>query len=141
MRKHIQTPTGCLAVLTKGDDVLEALERIAVQENVQSASFFGLGFASRAKFGFFDHAQRSYHPKEFCEIEITNLTGTIAWEEGTVSIHAHATGCDDTFAAVGGHLLEMIVGKGSIEITLVDHKILLKREFDANVGGKVLQLQ
>lgn len=140
MAKHLGTPTGYLAVLTEGDDVFKELGHIALQENLRSASFFGIGFASLAKFGFFDHARRTYQPKEFSEVEVTNMTGTIAWEEGAVSIHAHATGCDHNFEAVGGHLLGLVVGKGSMEITILDHKTELSRKFDPLVRGKVLQI-
>ena len=38
---HIRTPTGHLMVLREGADVFAALERLAVQEALPSASFTG----------------------------------------------------------------------------------------------------
>lgn len=138
--KYIKTPTGFLMVLTRGDDVLAILEELASREHVPSATFIGLGFAARAKFGFFDFKLKSYEPKEFFEVEIANLSGTIAWEDGRPSIHAHGTATDSEFKAVGGHLLELEVGTGSMELTILVRDTRLTRKTDPSVGGRVLQL-
>lgn len=140
MTKDIATPTGFLMVLTQGDDVLSSIKSLAEREKLPSATFFGLGFAARAKFGFFNFNRHLYDPKEFFNVEITNLTGTIAWEGSEASIHAHATACHNSFNAAGGHLLELQVGTGSMEITILVHEKRLLRAIDPTIGGKVLQL-
>jgi uncharacterized protein len=140
MTKYIPTSVGFLMVLTHGDNVLAQLEKLASEEGVPSASFFGLGFAERAKFGFFDFEKKAYDPKVFEDVEVSNLIGTIAWEEGNPSIHAHGTATDSRFNAVGGHLLELHVGTGSMEITVIVHPSKLSRAIDPAIGGRVLQL-
>jgi len=140
MTKYIRTPAGYLMVLTRGDDVLTLLRDLACREDVPSATFLGLGFAARAKFGFFDFEAKAYKPKEFFDVEIANLTGTIAWEDGHPSIHVHGTATDNEFNAVGGHLLELEVGTGSMEVTVLVHDIRLTRKIEPSVGGRVLQL-
>mgnify|MGYP001548314736 CR=1 FL=1 len=42
--KVTRTPTGYLMVLRNGDDVIAHIERLAVVEQIQSASIFGIGF-------------------------------------------------------------------------------------------------
>ncbi|WP_457299060.1 flavodoxin [Phyllobacterium sp. P5_D12] len=59
---------------------------------------------------------------------------------GKPSIHAHGVGCDHTFAAVGGHLLALEVGTGSLEITITAHSRKLERKLEANIGANVLRI-
>lgn len=139
-RRYIPTPSGFLMVLVEGDDVLACLEALAQAEDIPSASISGFGFVAIAHFGFFDHERGDYDPGEFRDLEITGLTGTVAWKDGAPSIHAHAAGGGRDFRMVGGHVLGLVVGRGSFEITVTVHPDRLLRRIDAHVGGAVLQL-
>jgi predicted DNA-binding protein with PD1-like motif len=107
---------------------------------IEAASISGFGFVSKAKFGFFDFDRGDYDPKEFRDLEISGLVGTLAWTEGRPAIHAHASGADDAFWTVGGHVLELIVGRGSFDITVTVHSRRLERSLEYEIGAKVLQL-
>lgn len=78
--KYTRTPTGYLMVLRHGDDVLAHLERLAVVEQIPSASIVGIGFMREATFGFYDFAKKAFDPKTFKDVELANLTGSIAWK-------------------------------------------------------------
>lgn len=138
--RWISTPTGFLMVLREGDDVFARLEALTVQEDVPSASFMGFGFLRRATFGFYDFERREYRPRTFEQLELANMTGTLAWKEGKPSVHAHGVAGDAGFATVGGHLLGLEVGTGSLEITVIRHERRLEREVEPRIGANILSL-
>ncbi|CAN7706658.1 DNA-binding protein [Pseudorhodoferax sp. LjRoot39] len=138
--KYTRTPTGYLMVLRHGDDVLAHLERLAVVEQIPSASIVGIGFMREATFGFYDFAKKAFDPKTFKDVELANLTGSIAWKGGKPSIHAHGIVTDATFNGAGGHLLGLTVGTGSCEITVLLHPSRLERFVDPAIGANVLGL-
>lgn len=137
---YIKTPTGFVMVLKENDDVLNALAKMAESEKIPSASFIGMGFAQKIVFGFFDFDRRTYDPMEFNDVELASLTGSIAWNGGEPSLHVHAVAAGSDFKAVGGHVLELMVGTGSMEITFLVHDKKLNREKDARIGANVLSL-
>ena len=137
--KYIHTPTGFLMVLRRGDDVLDYLRQLARKERIPSASLTGMGFVN-ATFGFWNAQQKKFQPREFKSVEAANLTGTIAWEGGEPSIHAHAVVAGPDFEAHGGHVLAMQVDTGSFEITVTVHNRQLQRAKDSTLDAKVLVL-
>lgn len=138
--RAVSTPTGFLMVLRQGDDAFAALEQLAADYTVPSASFVGFGFAGEVTFGFFDFDSRKYLPRTFHDVELASMTGSLGWKDGRPSIHAHGMAGRKDFAAVGGHLLGLKVGTGSLEITVTVHGRRLERAVDPAVGTNVLQL-
>lgn len=100
----------------------------------------GIPSASITGFGFFDHERRDYEPKEFDEMEVTGLSGTLAWKDGKPAIHAHAAAAGRDFRSLGGHLLGLTVGRGSFEITIALHDSQLERHYDEKIGANILPL-
>ena len=138
--KYMKTPTGYLMVLRHGDNVLQNLEQLAQAEKIPSASFAGIGFMSEATFGFYDFERKQFDPKTFRNVEMANMTGSIAWKQGKPSIHAHGTVTDGSFHGAGGHLLGLTVGTGSCEITVLLHPQRLERFVDPEIQANVLGL-
>jgi predicted DNA-binding protein with PD1-like motif len=139
--RYIPTSTGYLMLLHQGDDVLKHLEGLMRAEGVPSATVVGFGFVSLARFGFFDFERDAYDPREFADLEITGLNGSLAWKQGEPSIHAHACGGDAEFKVVGGHVLDLVVGRGSFELSIIVHATELERARDESIGANVLQLR
>lgn len=139
-KRDVKTPTGFLLVLRQGDNVIDRLEKLAARENLPSASFVGIGFLREVTFGFYDFGKKSFLPKTFNEVEITTLTGSIAWKDGKPSIHAHAAVSGRDFQAVGGHVLAGEVGTGSAEITVIVHDKQLQRALDPQLGVNILDV-
>ncbi|MEN5084741.1 PPC domain-containing DNA-binding protein [Bosea sp. TWI1241] len=139
-KRFIATPTGYFMVLRRGDDVFARLEALMREEDIAFATFSGFGFLSRAIFGFYDYVAKAFRPKTFEQLELTNMTGTLAWKEGAPSIHAHGVAGDESFRAYGGHLLALEVGRGSVEIAITTLPIRLERAVDPDIGANVLQL-
>jgi predicted DNA-binding protein with PD1-like motif len=103
--RSIKTTTGYLMVLRQGDNVFAHLEQLAEREQIPSASFVGMGFLSEVRFGFYDFTRKAFDPTTLYEVELASMTGTIAWQEGKPSIHAHGVVAGRDFTAIGGHLL------------------------------------
>lgn len=138
--RYIKTPTGYLMVLRQGDDVLAHIENMAKTENILSASFTGIGFASDVTFGFYDFQAKKFNPKTFSKVEMGSLTGSIAWNEKGPSIHVHGIAADDQFNAYGGHILSLHVGTGSMEIYVTVNDQKLERKIEQPLNANVLQL-
>ncbi len=139
-KRYIPTPGGFLMVLRQGDDVFTRLEALMRDQAVPSAVIAGFGFVHVATFGFFDFEKKDYRPKTFNDLELTNLTGTLAWKEGKPAIHIHAVAGDDSFRTFGGHVLALEVGRGSLEISVTVIPTRLERALDAEIGANVLEL-
>ena len=138
--RFIPIPGGFLMVLRQGDDVFARLGALMREEAIGSAAFSGFGFVKSATFGFFDFEAGDYRPKTMENLELTNLTGTLAWKAGEPAIHAHATAGDASFRTFGEHVLSLEVGRGSIEIVITVFPARLERAVDPDIGANVLQL-
>ncbi len=120
--------------------MLARLGTLMVDEDIASAMLSGFGFAGQITFGFFDFEAREYKPKTYENLEVTNLTGSLAWKDGKPLPHLHATAGSSSFEAVGGHLLALEVGRGSMELHVTILRDRLERSTDASIGANVLQL-
>jgi predicted DNA-binding protein with PD1-like motif len=138
--KYLRTPAGYLMVLTQGDDLFAQLTALMEAEQVPAASVTAFGFAGKVTFGFFDFDKRTYRPAEYLDHEMTGINGTLAWKDGKPSIHAHGVGGGPDFSVVGGHLLALTVGRGSLEVTILLHDRRLERREEPAIGANILRL-
>ncbi|WP_460935777.1 PPC domain-containing DNA-binding protein [Spirosoma humi] len=138
-KRYKKVPAGYLMVLRQGDDVFAQLEKLAKEEKIPSATVSGMGFVS-ATFGYFNQKTKEYDPREFTDVELASLNGSIAWEGQNVSLHLHGVVTDKSFAAHGGHLLAATVGMGSVELLVTVHPHRLNRAKDPAIGANVLRL-
>ncbi|RYZ03081.1 MAG: DUF296 domain-containing protein [Myxococcales bacterium] len=138
-RKYAKSGDRYLMVLREGDDAFAQLRQLAIDEKIQGATFEGFGFG-HAKFGYFDQQKKAYDEREVRDVEIASLRGSIAWQSGAPSLHAHAVATDRGFAAQGGHLLGLQVGKGSLEVEVTPQALPLERARDEELGANVLVL-
>lgn len=136
-KRYIKVPEGYLMVLLQGDNILKEIETFAKAEKIPSANFTGMGFVNMT-FGFFDFKKREFDPKEFKDMELASMNGTIAWQKGKVSVHAHGIVTDKNFNAFGGHILDGTVGTGSVEIIILVHDQTLERKHEDYIGANVL---
>jgi predicted DNA-binding protein with PD1-like motif len=137
--KYVRTSAGYTVVLRQGDEALTQLKALAIQENLQGGSITGLGFG-HATFGYFNRETKRYDPREFRDVELASLTGSIAWQQGQPSLHVHAVATASDFVAHGGHLLRFEVGTGSLELHVVDAGAPLKRKRDEALGADILDV-
>ncbi|MFD1604448.1 PPC domain-containing DNA-binding protein [Flavobacterium artemisiae] len=138
--RYTKTPQGYLMVLREGDNVLNLLEGLAKEEKISAAYFTGIGFAQEAVFGFYDFEKKKFNPKSFYKVEMGSLTGSLAWKEGSPSLHIHGVATDKDFNAFGGHILALTVGTGSMEIYITTYNEKLERKTEQPLNANVLQL-
>lgn len=135
--RYIKVTSGYLMVLRQGDNMLEEIEKMAVAEKLPSATFTGMGFVN-ITFGFFDFETKEYNPKDFKNMELASLTGSIAWQNGKPSVHTHGVVTGSDFTAHGGHILKATVSTGSVEIMVTVHDKKLERIKEEKLGANVL---
>lgn len=140
LRRYVKVPAGYLMVLRQGDDLFAQLESFFTNEKIPAASFTGMGFVNM-RFGFFNNQTKKYDPKDFLGMELASMNGTIATQQGKVSIHAHGVVTDKNFNAFGGHILNGTVGTGSVEIMITVHDRPFERVFEEGLGANVLHLE
>jgi predicted DNA-binding protein with PD1-like motif len=138
-RRAVKVPNGYLLVLRQGDSLFTELERLAQQEQIPSATFSGMGFAS-VEFGFFNARTQRYKSRKFKAGELASLRGSVAWKDDRPSVHAHGVLTNKRFRARGGHILSAVVGTGSLEILVTVNDERLERRKDAALGADVLFL-
>jgi predicted DNA-binding protein with PD1-like motif len=139
MNRYAAVPGGFMMVLRQGDDLFYELEQLAKKENVKSATFTGLGFVN-ITFGFFDFTSKQYKPRNFEKVELANMTGSLAWKEGSPSIHAHGVVGDSEFQSHAGHILGATVSTGSLEIRISVMPQQFERKKDQQLGADVLNI-
>lgn len=137
VKRYVKVPQGYLMVLLQGDNIISQLEAFAEAEKIPAANFTGMGFVDM-KFGFFNFETRKFDPKMFKKVELASMNGTVAWQKGKVSVHAHGVVTDKNFNAFGGHILEGTVGTGSVEIMILVHGTQLERKYEDYIGANVL---
>ena len=138
-KRYIKVPVGYLMVLRQGDNIFTQLENLASNEKIPSATISGMGFVN-AKFGYFNRQTKQYDPKEFNDVELASMNGSIAWQDQKVSLHLHGVVTDKNFTSHGGHMLAAVVGTGSVEILITVHPNHLKRVMEPSIGANVLRL-
>ncbi|WP_031526573.1 PPC domain-containing DNA-binding protein [Dyadobacter crusticola] len=138
--KYIKVPAGFLMVLRQGEDVFAEIERLASKEQIPAANFTAMGFVD-ARFGFFNFKTKEYDPKEFKNVELASMQGSIAWQDNKPSLHCHGVVTGKDFKAYGGHLLAATVSTGSVEIMITVHDKQLQRLMEEPPGANVLNLK
>ena len=139
IKRYIKVPAGYLMVLRQGDDVFKEIEKMTLEQKIPAANFTGMGFVN-VKFGFFNFKTKEYAPKEFKDMELASMNGSVAWQQGKVSLHIHGVVTGADFKAYGGHMLSATVGTGSVEIMVNLHEKPLERIMEQPLGANVLRL-
>lgn len=140
VKRYVKVKSGYMMVLRQGDNIMEELEKFTREEKIPAASFTGMGFVN-VTFGFFDSKAKRFDPREFKDVELASMSGTIAWQKGKPSIHTHGVVAGRDFQAYGGHILSGTVGTGSLEITVIVHEQPFERVFEDGLGANVLHLE
>lgn len=125
---------------TKGEPLVEELQKFVREQNIRSAWVKGLGGLASAELGFYDLNTQEYSWNKFDEpLELTNLTGNIARQDNEPVLHLHATVSDASMHAYGGHLREARVG-GTVEVMIHAIGGSLTRKLDEATGLNLLDL-
>ena len=87
--------------LERGDEIIESIKKLAIEEKIRLGRVTGIGAVNRAKFGLFKMEEKEYYSKEFeGDMEIINLSGNISEMNGEVYIHLHIALGDDSLRVI-----------------------------------------
>ncbi len=93
----------------KGEEVFAGLTEFASKNQVQAATFWGIGTVSEADLGFYNSFLKQYRSKPILEnFEILSLIGNISMLDGKPSLHAHGSFGRTDFSVVGGHVFKLV---------------------------------
>jgi len=112
--KYYETKIKKKAIISridKDEEVISSLEKIAKEEDIESAFFFAIGAVKNAIISYYDHQTKSYIDKEINEdVEVLSLNGNISYVYGEdkVIVHCHIVLSDRNFGLIGGHLKKAI---------------------------------
>lgn len=128
--------------LERGELVVEKLTKFVRDNNLRGGWVLGLGGLAWAEIGFYDLEAQEYSWTKIEEtLELTNLTGSIAWSGDDPVLHLHATVSDASLHAKAGHLKEAEAG-GTVEvfIHMWDKEDGFTRRLDEQTGLNLINL-
>ena len=129
-----------IARIDKGEEILEQIKKIALEENIKLASINALGAINDFTVGVFKIDEKKYYSNNFIgNYEIVSLTGTINTMNDEFYTHIHMSAGNDKGEVFGGHLNRaMVSATCEMIINIIDGKI--DRYFDEEIGLNLLKL-
>lgn len=134
-----KTANGYILCLKRGENLIKSLQDFVKSQSIEGAWLTGIGAAQKLRVGFYNIDKKAYEFNEINELlEITNLTGNLAYGDDELIIHIHGTFSRSDLSTLGGHVSELTVG-GTCEINLtITDK--LTRAHNQEVGLNTLKL-
>ena len=125
--------------MDRGDEIISTLLDICQRENIQSATYNGIGGCSAASIQTFDPASGTFHTEgKSGMLELVSMMGNVVEEEGRLYHHTHALFSfveDGVHKVLGGHLKETVVlYTVEIEMRPVDGIVGRKRDPETGTG-------
>ena len=123
-----------IARIDKGEEILEQVEKISLEEDIKLGTVQALGAISRFTAGVFHTEQKQYASNVFeGAFEIVSLAGTINTMNDKFYCHLHISAGNEKGEVFGGHLNRAIVSATcEMVITLIDGRV--DRAFDEETG-------
>ena len=128
-----------LVRIDKGEEIIEAVLRLAEKEKIALAAISALGATDDFTVGVFDLEEKRYHPCHFTgNHEIVSLTGTLTTKGGQPYQHLHLSAGNAEGKVVGGHLTKAIVS-ATCEMTVRVLPGSVDRTFNEDLGINLIQ--
>lgn len=123
-----------IARIDKGEEILEKIKEVAINENIKLASISALGAINDFTVGVFKVDEKKYYSNVFKgNFEIVSLTGTISTMNNEVYTHIHMSAGNEKGEVFGGHLNRATVSATcEMVIDVIDGEV--DRYFDEEVG-------
>jgi len=104
--KHIEGRCGkvVFAKLSKGEDLVKSIRKVAEERNISYGVFFAIGTLSKISFYFYRPKPNPVTLEK--PLEIVACSGSISQKELETRVHGHIDVTDSEFRSQGGHLLE-----------------------------------
>ena len=111
-----------VARMDRGEEILEQLREICLQEDVKLASVSALGAVDDFTVGVYKVDEQKYYSNHFLgAYEIVSLTGTVNTMDGEYYAHLHMSAGNDKGEVFGGHLNRAAISATcEMVITVID---------------------
>ncbi|MDS0282554.1 PPC domain-containing DNA-binding protein [Haloarcula onubensis] len=127
--RSVETAQEYVCRLDHGADWRGEIEKLADEEGVDAAFFYGLGAVQDAEVWFYDQDRQEYDSMVFSEpLEVAACVGNVSWLEGERFAHTHAVLSRPDGEAIAGHLNSATVWAGEVYVRAFDTH--LEREHD-----------
>ena len=128
-----------IARIDKGEEILEQLKVIAINENIKLASINALGAIDDFTVGVYKVDEKKYYSNSFKGYyEITSLTGTISTMDREYYAHLHMSAGNEKGEVFGGHLNRAVVSAVcEMIISVIDGKV--DRIYDKGTGLNIFK--
>ena len=128
-----------VARIDRGEEILEKIKEIALNENIKLANINALGATNDFTVGVFKTEEKKYYANEFKgDYEIVSLTGTINTMNDEFYTHIHMSAGNEKGEVFGGHLNRAIVSATcEMVINIIDGKV--DRKFNQDIGLNLFQ--
>ena len=128
-----------IARIDKGEEILEQLKVIAINENIKLASINALGAIDDFTVGVYKIDEKKYYSNSFKGYyEITSLTGTSSTMDGEYYAHLHMSAGNEKGEVFGGHLNRAVVSAVcEMVISVIDGKV--DRIYDEGTGLNIFK--
>ena len=127
-------------ILDRGDEVMSALQRFAVEHKLTASRLTAIGAFESATLGYFDWERKVYERIPVNEqVEVLSLVGDIALDGAKPKVHAHVVLGRRDGNAIGGHLLEARV-RPTLEVMVIDSPEYLRRVCDPVSGIALIRI-
>lgn len=101
---------GYVVRLERGEELIAALRRLMLAEDIRGGTVVGLGTLEDPLLGYFDREKREYLRERVAGVfELLSLSASLSWFEGEPFPHVHVVLGDRELRAVGGHCFEVVV--------------------------------
>ncbi|MFW9846076.1 MAG: PPC domain-containing DNA-binding protein [Candidatus Thorarchaeota archaeon] len=135
--------TAIFARLETGEDVLQAIEKVAQSHNVRSGQITLIGAVSRARLGYFNRETGEY--QDFTiekDLEVVSGIGNIArLVDDSIVVHAHIIVADEDGACWGGHLMSGCEVSVTVELVIIETDADLRRARDELTGLNLMDIK
>ena len=123
-----------IARIDKGEEILEQIKVISLQENIKLASISALGATNDFTVGVYKVAEKKYYQNNFQgDFEIVSLTGTINTMNNEFYTHIHMSAGNSEGNVFGGHLNRAVVSATTeMVISLIDG--MVDRQMNSEIG-------
>ena len=128
-----------VARIDKGEEILEKIKEIALNENIKLANINALGATNDFTVGVFKTEEKKYYANEFKgDFEIVSLTGTINTMNNEFYTHIHMSAGNDKGEVFGGHLNRAVVSATcEMVLNIIDGRV--DRYFDEEIGLNLMK--
>ena len=123
-----------VARFDRGEEILESLKALALQENIKLASVSALGAVDDFTVGVYRVDEKKYYANHFeGAFEIVSMTGTISTMNGEYYAHLHMSAGNDRGEVFGGHLNRAVIS-ATCELVIEVIDGVVERRADPEVG-------